>query len=39
MVSKVFSREKPDSGTRVSEGETGWEEIWDAREVEEIDGD
>ena len=38
-MSRAFSREKPNSGTRVLEGETGWEEMQDARETDEIDGD
>ena len=38
-VSMAFSRENPDSGTRVSERETGREEMWDAREMDVEDGD
>ena len=38
-VRMAFSHEKPDSGTRVSEGLTGREEMWEAREMDERDGD
>ena len=38
-VRRAFSWEKPASGIRVSEGETGQKEMQDAREVNEIDGD
>ena len=38
-VRRAFSWEKPDSGMRVLEGETGWEEMWDAREMGKVDGD
>ena len=35
----AFSWEKPDSGMRVLEGETGQEEMWDMREMDEVDAD
>ena len=35
---RVFSRKKPDSGMRVLEGLTGREEMWEAREMDELDG-
>ena len=38
-VRRAFLCEKPDSGTRVSEGETGCEEMWEARETDKLDGD
>ena len=38
-VSKAFFQENSDSGTRVSEGEIGQEEMCDAREMDVEDGD
>lgn len=38
-MSMVFSWENPDSGMRVSEGETGWKEMRDVREMDVEDGD
>ena len=38
-VSRAFSCENPNSRTRVSEGETGWEEMQDMRETDAKDGD
>ena len=38
-MSRAFSCEKPDSGMRVSEGLMGHEEMWEAREMNELDGD
>lgn len=36
---RVFSQEKPDLGARVSVGGMGWDEMWNARDLEEEDGD
>ena len=36
---RVFSCKKPDSGMRVSEGLRGCEEMREAREMDELDGD
>ena len=36
---RAFSRKKPHSSTRVLEGLTGHEEMWEAREMDKLDGD
>ena len=38
-VSRVFSQENPDSGTSVSVGELGREEMQDVKEMDVKDGD
>ena len=38
-VRRAFSQEKPDSGTKVLEREIGWEEMQDARKMDEVNGD